>query len=106
EVFRLYDAKTGKALSEIKPEDRVGHPVFSPNGRLVAWADRANAVHLHDAVTQKVVRSLRSSVPLPKGECDNAGLAFSPDGEHLIVTTCFQDITLPTPVFPVSTARA
>jgi hypothetical protein len=78
EVFRLFDVKTGKVSGQIKPKGSVGLPVFSPNGRLVAWADRANAVHLHDAVTGKAVRSLRSSVPLPERECADAGLVFSP----------------------------
>jgi WD40 repeat protein len=101
EVFQLYDAKTGKALGAIKPVDPAGYPVFSPNGRLVAWTDRANAVYLHDAVTGKIVRTLRSSRPLPKTKANNDVLVFSPDSEYLIENRHEQPIR----VFQVSSGR-
>lgn len=101
EVFRLYDAKTGKALGAIKPEDPAAYPVFSPDGRLITWMDRANAVYLHDAMTGKIVRTLRSSRPLPKTEGNNDVLLFSPNSEYLIEHRPEQPIC----VFQVSTGR-
>jgi WD40 repeat protein len=116
EGVRLHDAGTGKVTGEIRPVDRSGYPVFSPSGKLVAWADRDLGVHLYDATTGKVVRTLRSSRPLFKAECNDAHLLFSPDSEHLFVTSFFHELfskpeedekwnTLPTRVFQVSTGR-
>jgi WD40 repeat protein len=88
---RIYDAATGKKTGEISPVNRAGYPVFSPNGRLVAWAKQTNDVLLHDGATGELVRTLRSSEQLPKRECNDAHLLFSPDGEYLIVTTELDD---------------
>jgi WD40 repeat protein len=113
---RLYDARTGKRSGEIEIGDRAGYPVFSPDGRFVAWADCLHAVRLHDAVTGKLVRTLRSSRPLPRPDCNTADLFFSPSGELLIVSDYFhesfsrlEDIekwnTLPVRVFHVPSGR-
>jgi WD40 repeat protein len=112
----LFDARTGKKSGEFKPKRRVGHPLFSPGGRLVAWADEDNAVTLYDAVTGKVVATLQSTKPLPIAQCGDANLLFSPDGEYLIVTTYWHDLfgkrgerdkwyTLQTRVFAVASGR-
>jgi WD40 repeat protein len=101
EVFRLYDAKTGKALGAIEPVDPAACPVFSPNGRLVAWTDRANAIYLHDAITGKIVRALRSTRPLTNTEANNDVLLFSTDCEYLIANRPEQPIR----VFQVSSGR-
>jgi WD40 repeat protein len=112
----LFDARTGKKSGEFKPERRVGHPLFSSGGRLVAWADENNAVTLYDAVTGKVVATLQSTKPLPIAQCGDASLLFSPDGEYLIVTTYWHDLfgkrgerdkwhTQPTRVFAVASGR-
>jgi WD40 repeat protein len=87
ETAGLYDARTGRKSGEIKVADRAGYPAFSPDGRLVAWAEQGHAVRLHDAATGKLVRTLRSSQPLPEAECNDASLLFSPDGELLFVTS-------------------
>jgi WD40 repeat protein len=84
DLFRLYNTKTGKVLGEIEPMRHIVALVFSPNGRLIAWADHTGTVYLHDAVTGKVVRTLRSSRPLPGTEFDEAILLFSPDSEYVI----------------------
>jgi WD40 repeat protein len=116
DVARLYDVATGKMSGEIQPRDLVGYPVFSPNGRVVAWADRAGAAHLYDAATGKPVGTLSSSRPLPRAEVDNADLFFSPDGEFLFAATYLHEQfskpeetdkwdTLPTRVFHVASGR-
>jgi WD40 repeat protein len=117
EGFQLYDAMTGKKTCAIPTVDRIGYyPALSPDSRIVGWPDRANAVHLHDVATGKLLRTLRSFRPLPKKECNDAGLVFSPDTEFLIVTTYNHELfsnpnnadkwnTLPTRVFHVRTGR-
>jgi WD40 repeat protein len=85
-VLRLYDVTTGKKSGEIKFVDAAGRPAYSPNGRIVAWADRAGAIHLHDAVTGKLVRTLRSLRPLPDIEFHDSNIVFSPDVEYVSVT--------------------
>jgi WD40 repeat protein len=114
QAFRLYDAESGKLSGEIRPVDHVGRPVFSSNGRLVAWADRDNVVHLHDALTGKGIRSLQSKRPLSKLMCNDADLLFSPDSEYLAITTYLghyvwedekERHTLPTRIFHVPTGK-
>ncbi|HWG44849.1 MAG TPA: hypothetical protein VN688_18895, partial [Gemmataceae bacterium] len=105
--FLLYDAKTGKKSGEINPVHPTVYPVFSPNNQLVACADPSGGVHLHDAVTGKIVRTLRSSRPLSETNGRDGDLVFSPDGERLIVTTYLygpksKRTTLPARVFRVS----
>jgi WD40 repeat protein len=118
-VFRLYDVKTGKIVGEIMPTDRKkypsGNPVFSPDGRFIAWADATHDVHVNDALTGKVVRTLRSSQLTVVNESTGATLLFSPDGEHLAVTTYYHPFvepgttpyreTQPTRVFHVATGK-
>jgi WD40 repeat protein len=87
DAFWLFDVKTGKKTGEIKTEYDVGRPVFSADGRFIARADHRNAAYVHDAVTGKIVRTLRSSRPLAKTECDDVDLLFSPDGQYLAVAT-------------------
>jgi WD40 repeat protein len=113
-IFRIYQAKTGKASGEFKVEE-MKSPIFSPNGRLAAWADSAGTVHLHDAVSGKDLRTLRSSRPLPKVEGDDDyDLLFSPDGELLILSTSRynaftsgeeRETMLPVRVFQISSGR-
>lgn len=88
DLYWVYDTMTGKILATIEPESaaEVAHPTFSPNARLIAWADDTGAVHLHDAATGKAVRTLRSSQRSSQDKWDDAYLVFSPDGEQVIVT--------------------
>jgi WD40 repeat protein len=118
EKLCLYDTKTGKKSGEIKLENGLSWvvPVFSPDGKTLAWADHANDVHLHDAVTGKLMRTLRSIQPLPSKECNDGDVLFSPDGQYLIVTTYCHELfadpnddtkwnTLPTRVFDVASGK-
>jgi WD40 repeat protein len=117
EGFQIYDAKTGKRTSQIPTVDRIGYyPAISPDSRIVAWPDRANAVHVQDAATGKLLRTLRSHRALPSKKCNDAGLVFSPDSAYLMVTTYDQELfsnpndaekwnTLPTRVFHVASGR-
>jgi WD40 repeat protein len=111
--FRLYNPQTGKKTGEMTTPRRIGYyPAISPDGRLIAWADRSHAVHLHDGTTGNLVRTLRNVRALDTKECNDASLLFSPDGTQLIVTTYLHDIlvkpdgkkwrTLPTRVFRVA----
>jgi hypothetical protein len=112
---RLYDARTGKKTGEIIPVDAAGYPVFSPDARLVAWAQRSNDVRLYDGGTGTLTRTLRSRRALPGAECDSFHLLFSPTGEHLIVTTYLHESlsrpqdekwnTMPTRVFHIESGR-
>jgi WD40 repeat protein len=117
DVLRLYDTKTGKKTGDISLKNGLSWvvPVFSPDGKSIGWVDRANAVHLHDSATGKLIRTFHSEKELPNAECNDADLLFSPDGKHLIVTTYQHDIlkrpdgvawvTLPTRVFHVASGR-
>jgi WD40 repeat protein len=101
DLFRLYNTKTGKVLAEIEPVGHIVALVFSPNGRLIAWTNNTGTVYLHDAVTGKAIRTLRSSRPLPGTEFDSAILLFSPDSEYLIEGRPM----LPMRAFQVSSGR-
>jgi WD40 repeat protein len=110
--FQLYDIRTGKKPGEIKRVMQSGKPILSPNGRLLAWVDPMGAVHLHDAVTGKSVRTLRSSRPLSKVDSlySRFGLLFSPDGEQLVATGYLEagsrePIRLPICVLQISNGR-
>jgi WD40 repeat protein len=94
ERLKLYDTATGKKSGEIKLENRMSWvvPVFSPDAKTIGWVDRAHDVHLHDAVTGKLVRTLRSTQDLPRNECNDADLLFSPDGKRLIVATYYHEV--------------
>jgi WD40 repeat protein len=114
EFLRFYDTRTGKAVGDVKlVNPMMRQMAYSPDGRFVAWADNANDVHLHDGTTGKLVRTLRSTQPLPKTECDDARFLFTPDGEYLIVTTYLhhwisygeKPYTQPTRVFHVASGR-
>ncbi len=110
-VVRLYDTGSGKKSGEIKLKHELSYdaPIFSPDGRTIAWLDRANDVHLHDAVTGKLVRTLQSVSSLPANECRHGDLIFSPDGQHVIVTTFYVEEekrkALPTRVFDVANGK-
>ncbi|MGH7223360.1 MAG: WD40 repeat domain-containing protein, partial [Gemmataceae bacterium] len=114
--FKFYNVKTGEKTGEIKKAFPRGGPVFSPDGRLLAWVDDLGVVHLHDAASGKSVRMLRPSRCLPRGERISSflHLLFSPDGEHLLVTGHVIDrsesgsekqVRLPIRVFHVSSGR-
>jgi WD40 repeat protein len=105
DTFRLYDARTGKRTGEIKAVNLCTTLLFSPNGQFVAWADSGGAVHLHDSITGKAIRTLSSSRPLPEAKCDLARLVFSPDAEQLIVAAHLQDSSRPIRVFPFARGR-
>jgi WD40 repeat protein len=117
EVLQLYDTRTGKKTGDIILNNRISWvvPVFSADGKTLGWVDQFNDVHLHDAVTGKLIRTFHSEQKLPKDECSAAELLFAPDGRHLIVTTYDHDIftppdgkkwaTLPTRVFRVADGR-
>jgi WD40 repeat protein len=87
EGLRLFDVRTGKKTTEFKPADIAGYPDLSPNGRTVAWANKANGVTLYDATTGRVTAKMQSVRALFDREPDDASLVFSDDGEYLIVTT-------------------
>lgn len=117
ESLRLYDTKTGKKTGDVSLKNGLSWvvPVFSADGKALAWADRAHDVHVHDAATGKLVRTLHSEEQLPAEECGDAEVLFSPGGEYVAVTTYLHDIlkrpdgekwvTLPTRVFRVATGR-
>ena len=113
--FRLYDVATGKKTGQMTTPNRAGYyPAISADGRLIAWADCSNVVHLHDGTTGKLVRKLQSK-ELPKAECNDADILFTPDSSHVIATTYQHDLfrkpdgdkwlTLPTRVFQLSDGR-
>lgn len=104
----FYDSlKTGRIIVAIDCVDAASKPVFSPNGRLIAWADRSGAIRLHDSVTGKAVRMLRSTLPLPKAIFRTAELLFIGDEQLLIVPTNSNPDaeTLPARVYRVSDGR-
>lgn len=116
EVLQLYDSKTGKKTGDIEPKNGfewVTHG-YSPDGGTLAWVDNTHDVHLHDAATGKLVRTLHTDAP-PRDECVDADVLFTPDGERVIVTgythrevkgTLDYDFTtLPTRVFRASDGK-
>jgi WD40 repeat protein len=114
ESIRIYDTRTGKPLGNIPLRDPLSRKwALSPDGRLIAWADHFNDVHLHDATTGKLVRTLHSARPLPKAQCDDGLFFFSPDSEYLFFTTCYSQRpssrekprAQPTRVFHVASSR-
>jgi WD40 repeat protein len=110
EIVRLYDAHTGKRTGEIVPKDWVDYPVFSLDGRYVAWADLRLGVRVYDGLTGELVRTLRSTRELPGDKCSDVRMCFSPEGEYLFVTNYFfstehKPIGNGTPAFPTRMFR-
>jgi WD40 repeat protein len=118
ERLKLYDTKTGKRTGEISLKDGVSWaiPTFSPDAKSVAYGDRFNDVHLHDAVTGNLIRTFHSAEPLARKECSHVDAMFSPDGQRLIVTTYWHELfadpndaekwtTMPTRVFEVASGK-
>ena len=89
-IANLYDVRTGRKTGQIA-DDRQGYPVFSPDGRLVAWADDTHAVHLYDAESGKAIRTLAAKPPIPE-RCNEAQVFFTPDGSNLIAATYYRDV--------------
>jgi WD40 repeat protein len=87
-VYWLCDVKTGKVLWEFEPKGLRNNPVFSPDGRLIAWTNQNGDITLYESATGKVRRTLHSTVPLPEGKGSPEGLPvlFSHDGTHLMMT--------------------
>jgi WD40 repeat protein/predicted Ser/Thr protein kinase len=94
-TVRVWDAGTGKALAMLEgtapPKPPTVGPMgvrmvpfnpvtvaFSPDGQLIAGAQRARAVRVWDAATGKQLRVLGA-----EGQDWVNCLAFSPDGRHL-----------------------
>jgi WD40 repeat protein len=101
DLLRLYDLKLGKVSGQIKPVDQMGTAMFSPDGRLIAWAAHSGGVHLHDAVSGKAVRTLHSVRSFATVDRIGACLLFSPDSEYAIEGR----LMLPMRVFQVSSGR-
>src|SRR5262249_50082141 len=104
----FYDVKTGKQTREVELSS-YGFASFSPDSRIVAHADRKNSVQLFDAANGQLIRTLQSSLELPKPECSGAHVLWSPDGELVIVTNYFQTGIAPSPwitrVFHVASGK-
>lgn len=106
----VYDVRTGKFIYKLDGENQEGEPVFSPDGRRIAWADRDGSVNLCDAVSGKRVEEWRSTKPLPKEVIACPLLRFTPDGKRLLVAvhTSSEDdfhTQLPLRIFRVSNGR-
>jgi WD40 repeat protein len=87
-VMRLYDTRTGQAVGEFPAPHAVRRAAaFSPDGKVLGWVDEARAVHLHDAATGRLLRTLAPERPVPPGKCTDASLLFSPDGTRVFVAT-------------------
>ena len=117
EMLRLYDTATGKKTGEVALKNGLSWvvPAFSADGKTLAWADRTADVHLHDAVTGKLVRTLHSAEKLCDGECHHAVVLFSPDSKHLFAFSDQHEVlkrpkdkewvTLPARVFEIATGK-
>ena len=63
---------------------------FSPNGEIIASANRANEVELWQAETSKLLRSIPANVAI----LHDKAISFSPDGKTIAVLTNDQTIDL------------
>ena len=74
----LWDVKTGEEVVTLRRPgqgEALAQMAFNPDGRSIAWGDRAE-VGIFDATTGKELRSLKESRSV-------VSLAFSPDGKKL-----------------------
>lgn len=60
---------------------------FSPDGHLIATATSSGAVLLSDVTDPQRPRQLGSTAPTREAVSQPVGMAFTPDGAHLVVTT-------------------
>jgi WD40 repeat protein len=78
----VWDAETGERTILLQGHLRGGEDLaFSPNGDRLAWSCQDGVVHIWTLAD----RQLRK-IHLGPGSCQTAGLAFSQDGRHLLVT--------------------
>jgi RNA polymerase sigma factor (sigma-70 family) len=75
---RIWDVATGKELRRFEIPGHVNACAFSPDGKFLAAGGEERTVHLWDAATGRVLRTLRKH-PGPV-----TALAFSPDGGMLV----------------------
>ena len=83
--YKVYNVASGKQQCLFHQTKNATAPVFSPDGRLLAWADKEYIIHLLDAATGKTIRKLQP-VPAPGSIQEPKYLIFSPDGTHLACT--------------------
>lgn len=82
---QLRDARTGKVIRELqastkKDDERLWHPVFSPDGRfLAACVGWKNEVKVWDVAAGKLSCT-------PTGKSSFASVAFTPDNQSLVTT--------------------
>jgi WD40 repeat protein len=90
-IVLLWDTKTGQRIGPplIGPQLGGGHTsfitnlVFSPNGRILAAGSYDTTIILWDVKTGKLIGS-----PLTEHKHSISSVAFSPDGNMLVSTTC------------------
>jgi WD40 repeat protein len=89
-TIKFWEAGTGRELHEVKAPDgafTMISPVFTPDGKYVAWDNMTGTVGLYDPATGNQVRQIKISA---------GGLvpfAFSPDGKRM-VTRAMTDATI------------
>lgn len=75
----LFDFPSGKQRKVIKQKSKTRAMGFSPDGKLLAWADATGVVHLLDSSTGKPLATLKEPKP------DTQQVQFSADGTRLAI---------------------
>jgi RNA polymerase sigma factor (sigma-70 family) len=98
--IHLWDVATGKQLLMLQGhQERVTCVAYSQDGRVIATGGWDRRIHLWDAAGGKLLRQWRTvgpQRPFPTGLAPGllAGLAFAPDGKHLVSATQDEVVSL------------
>jgi WD40 repeat protein len=76
--LRIWDAKSGKVLWEVAEKRGIRRVVVSPDGSIVASGNYGGVIHLRDAVTGRLLKTLQGV------DQTIHGLTFSSDGRRLV----------------------
>src|SRR5262249_38526667 len=83
----FFDTATGKVIHRLQTISDETSIAFSPDGKLFAYQQFPNTVHLWDPATKKLLHTLTDADEEAGGQYLRRTICFSPDGKLLAAST-------------------